>query len=263
MSVVNDVLKNLHQRHAREKLYGAIPFSYEQEKPRSYWLLILLLGALLICAAIAINIWFQVQRNNISINLPADLFLIDENRELSSNGREGHVKTPVAVDSSKELLGKKLIDKKMVTKSAQSKAVDIAVSAIKQGDKKTVKAVLAKTPRVIRDEINLRLMLKENPQQVLPYIQSNHKNFAQQADLLAMAAQAEQRSGNHASAIELYKRLIVLQPKDARWRAGIAISLEVNGKTRAAQRMYALAMNLPNLPRALHVFSEQRLKILR
>ena len=257
MSVVNDVLKNLNQRHAREAMQAAVPFSYEDEKPSSNWLLVLLLSSLLICALMVINIWWQARYNNISLNLPADLFLIDVPQEqvLAVNTKKT---TPLAGQ-----LSNKITDKKMVTRSAQTKAVDIVVSAIKAGDQQTVKSVLAKTPRVLRDEINLRLMLKENPQQVLPYIQGRHKRFHQQANLLAMAAQAEQRSGNHVSAIELYKRLIVLQPKDARWRAGIAISLENNGKTRAAQRMYSLAMNLPNLPKALQEFSQQRLNMLR
>ncbi|OUR65401.1 hypothetical protein A9Q73_08265 [Bermanella sp. 47_1433_sub80_T6] len=258
MSVVNDVLKNLDQRHAQEKMQAMAPFPYDVPRPKSYWLLVLLLASLLICAVMAMNIWLQAQQNKISVNLPADLFLIDSSQEqallVESKGED---------KTSKALTQKAASAKKMVTRTAQTQAVDAMVNAIKAGDEKTVKSVLAKTPRVLRDEINLRLMLKDNPRQVYPYIKGRHKNFQQQANLLAMAAQAEQKSGNHVSAIELYKRLIVLQPRDARWRAGIAISLENNGKTVAAQRMYTLAMSLPNLPKALQDFSQQRLNSLR
>jgi len=258
MSVVNDVLKNLDQRHAQEKMQAMAPFTYDVARPKSYWLLILLLTSLLICAVMAINIWLQAQHNKISVNLPADLFLIDtikEPRLLSESKKENPPQkypnnTPAA-------------NKQMVTKTAQTQAVDVVVNAIKAGDDKTVKSVLAKTPRGLRDEVSLRLMLKENPRQVYPYIKGRHKNFQQQANLLAMAAQAEQKSGNHVSAIELYKRLIVLQPRDARWRAGIGISLENNGKINAAKQMYALAMSLPNLPKALQDFTQQRLDTLR
>jgi len=258
MSVVNDVLKNLDQRHAQEKMQAMAPFTYDVARPKSYWLLILLLTSLLVCAVMAINIWWQAQQNKISVNLPADLFLIDVPQE-----------KPLQVESKIDKQPKKAFTKnpdanqQMVTKTAQTQVVDVMVNAIKAGDEKTVKSVLAKTPRGLRDEISLRLMLKENPRQVYPYIKGRHKNFQQQANLLAMAAQAEQKSGNHVSAIELYKRLIVLQPRDARWRAGIAISLENNGKIPAAKQMYALAMSLPNLPKALKDFSQQRLDALR
>ncbi len=258
MSVVNDVLKNLDQRHAQEKMQAMAPFTYDVARPKSYWLLILLLTSLLVCAVMAINIWWQAQQNKISVNLPADLFLIDVPQE-----------KPLQVESKIDTQPKKAFTKnpdsnqQMVTKTAQTQVVDVMVNAIKAGDEKTVKSVLEKTPRGLRDEISLRLMLKENPRQVYPYIKGRHKNFQQQANLLAMAAQAEQKSGNHVSAIELYKRLIVLQPRDARWRAGIAISLENNGKINAAKQMYALAMSLPNLPKALKDFSQQRLDTLR
>ncbi len=258
MSVVNDVLKNLDQRHAQEKMQAMAPFPYDVPRPKSYWLLVLLLACLLACAVMAINIWLQAQDNKISVNLPADLFLID-----APQVQALMVEANVEKKKSIALTKKSDTDKKMVTRTAQTQAVDVALSAIKAGDDKAVKSVLAKTPRVLRDEINLRLMLKDNPRQVYPYIKGRHKNFQQQANLLAMAAQAEQKSGNHVSAIELYKRLIVLQPRDARWRAGIAISLENNGKIVAAQRMYTLAMSLPNLPKALQDFSQQRLDTLR
>ncbi len=166
MSVVNDVLKNLDQRHAQEKMQAMAPFPYDVPRPKSYWLLILLLTSLLMCAVMAINIWWQAQHNKISVNLPADLFLIDVPQE-----------KPLQVESKIDTQPKKAFTKnpdsnqQMVTKTAQTQVVDVMVNAIKAGDEKTVKSVLEKTPRGLRDEISLRLMLKENPRQVYPYAQ--------------------------------------------------------------------------------------------
>jgi tetratricopeptide (TPR) repeat protein len=151
----------------------------------------------------------------------------------------------------------------IVTKTAQTIAVGKAVSYIKNGDNQAAKSILGKTPKVFQDEVKLRLMIKENPSFVFPYIKKNYLDYKFQIKLLAMAAQAEQRANNHSSAIALYKRLIAQQPKDARWRAGVAISLEMIGEIKAAKNMYLLAMNMPNLPLALKKFSAQRLTILR
>ncbi|MEY8248912.1 MAG: hypothetical protein RPT11_11050 [Bermanella sp.] len=260
MSVVNDVLKNLDRRHAQEKMQAVAIFPYELERPRSYWLLGLLLTSLLM----VINIWLEARQTPVAMHLPADLFLIDAASEQPRASAHSDARpSPNTVQektAQQEIIAK---DKQVVTRTAQTQAVDVVVKAMQAGDEKTVKSVLAQTPRGLREEINLRLMLKDNPQQVLPYIRQHHKDFKQQASLLALAAQAEQKSARHVNAIELYKRLIVLQPADARWRAGIAISLENKGNIRAAQRMYALAINLANLPQALEEFSQQRLDSLR
>ena len=265
MSVVNDVLKNLDRRHAQEKMQAVAAFPYELEHSRSYWLLGLLLASLLM----VINIWLEARQVNAALYLPADLFLIEavseQPRASANSDARPSPKTVQKKIEEQEIVQQKITDKdkQMVTRTAQTQAVDVVVKAMQAGDEKTVKLVLAQTPRGLREEINLRLMLKDNPQQVLPYIRQHHKDFQQQASLLALAAQAEQKSARHVNAIELYKRLIVLQPMDARWRAGIAISLENKGNIRAAQRMYALAINLANLPQALEEFSQQRLDSLR
>ncbi len=258
MSVVNDVLKNLDQRHAQEQMRDSVAYTFTQDSPRSYWLLGSLLAALCLCAGFALNVWYQVNKNKLSIDLPTNLFVLDEQLEpvLPINKTAMVFNKPIA---PKEVL----VPKKMVTKTAQTVAVNKAVTYIKEGDDKAIKSILPETPKVFQDEVKLRLMIKENPSIVFQYIKDNYQNYLYQADLLAMAAQAEQRSNNHESAIELYKGLIVQQPKDARWRAGIAISLEISGKLKSAKHMYALAIKMPNLPLALKNFSKQRLAILR
>ncbi len=258
MSVVNDVLKNLDQRHAQEQMRDSVAYTFTHENPRSYWLLGSLLAALCLCAGFALNIWYQVNKNKLSINIPESLFVLDEPLETVQPKDKA-----VVVMNTPPLPKEVFPPKKVVTKTAQSVAVDKAVTYIKKGDNKATKSILAKTPKVFQDEVKLRLMVKENPSNVLQYIKDNYQDYLYKADLLAMAAQAEQRSNNHESAIELYKGLIVQQPKDARWRAGIAISLEISGKLKSAKHMYALAIKMPNLPLALKNFSKQRLAILR
>jgi tetratricopeptide (TPR) repeat protein len=258
MSVVNDVLKNLDQRHAQEKMRDSGAYSFPQERPKSYWLLGSLLAALCLCIGFALSIWYQVNANKISINITPDLFLLDE--QLAKVNKKTKV---VLADNKNSSLTGVITPTNIVTKTAQTIAVGKAVSYIKNGDNQAAKSILGKTPKIFQDEVKLRLMIKENPSAVFPYIKKNYLDYQFQTTLLAMAAQAEQRANNHNSAIGLYKRLITQQPKDARWRAGVAISLEIMGEFKAAKNMYSLAMNMPDLPLALKKFSAQRLAILR
>jgi tetratricopeptide (TPR) repeat protein len=258
MSVVNDVLKNLDQRHAQEKMRDSAAYSFPQERSKSYWLLGSLLAALCLCIGFALSIWYQVNTNKISINITPDLFVLDE--PLAVVNKKEKV---VLTGNKKSSLTDVITPTNIVTKTAQTIAVGKAVSYIKNGNNHAAKSILGKTPQGFQDEVKLRLMIKENPRDVFPYIKNNYLDYKFQAKLLAMAAQAEQRANNHSSAIALYKRLIIQQPKDARWRAGVAISLEIIGEFKAAKNMYSLAMNMANLPLALKKFSAQRLAVLR
>ncbi len=274
MSVVNDVLKNLDQRHAQEKLQEALPYHYETEKINSYWLPAMLLSTLIACSIMAVNVWLQVNQEKIIINLPEGLFNTDQvkRQAVTSEVVEPLFDTDSVIalsketPISKEITAAKIIHKntnKLVQKTSQTKAIEKAVNAFKIGDDQAAKLAMVKAPKAVQDEIRLRIMVKENPENVMPYIQQQYPEFSKRADILAMAAQAEQRSGNHLSAINLYSKLISLKPKDARWRAGIAISLEVRGEKDAAKKMYLLAMKMPNLPSALYRFSQTRLELLR
>jgi len=274
MSVVNDVLKNLDQRHAQEKFQEALPYRYEIEKINSYWLPAMLLSTLIACSIMAVNVWLQVNQEKITINLPEGLFNEDQvirqsiltkvAESLPVTDSVGAVTnaTPTIKDKTSTNIAHKNT-KSTVQKTLQTQAMEKAVNAFKSGDDQTAKLAMVKAPKAIQDEIRLRLMVKESPLNVLPYIQQHYPNFLKQEDMLAMAAQAEQRSGKHLSAINLYTQLISLRPKDARWRAGIAISLEASGEKDAAEKMYFLAMKMPNLPSALYRFSQTRLELLR
>mgnify|MGYP000559477569 CR=1 FL=1 len=308
MSVVNDVLKNLNQRHAQEHMAGYIPNLYENKPTPQYFLWFLFFSILSASIVIAVFQWQQPNYIVQSIELPSDLFLLEEEKILYHNEPDQMLRENLSIKENipsklslnkpsieKPILGEVALDKaaekkvivhktpvskitegivkkpspikksenSIVNRSAQSQAVDQVVQALKEGNHKAVQVDLDKTPKLIQDEIKLRLMVKESPESVLPYLKANFINFSNNSSLLAMAAQAQQRTHQHFSAISIYKQLISIQPKDARWRAGLAISLEASGEKKAAKYMYKLALSMSGLPVSLTEFSKKRLSILK
>jgi len=78
MSVVNDVLKNLNQRHAQENMARHIPHLYEAKPAPQYMLWFLLILILSVSVVIAVFQWQQPSYSNQVIELPSDLFLLDD-----------------------------------------------------------------------------------------------------------------------------------------------------------------------------------------
>jgi len=284
MSLVNDVLKDLNQRHAQDRM-ALHASTVDVSAPKSKLILWLLL-AVTWSICIALTTFIVLQQNSAPkqiFELPAELFLVESEsafKPQSTNdfnnsslteyegkpiGNESVEKIEVdntALIKSKTTEKKEPKNIKLVTQSKQSKAVNVAIKSINSGDSQTAKSMLAQAPKSIRKEINLRLMIKESPGEVLNYIKENYQGYLFRPDLLAIAAQAQQRSGDHLAAISIYKKLIKMQPRDARWRAGMAISLEAVGEVKGAKKLYELALSMPNLPRALLVYSQARLKAL-
>ena len=284
MSLVNDVLKDLNQRHAQERM-DLHASTVDVSPPKSKLILWLLL-AVTWSICIALTTFIVLQQNSAPkqvFELPSELFLVESesalkpkstndfnNSSLSESegkliGNDSVAKIVVdntALIKSKAIEKKELKNIKLVTQSKQSKAVNVAINSINSGDSQKARSMLAQAPKSIQKEINLRLMVKENPGEVLNYIKENYQGYLFRPDLLAIAAQAQQRSGDHLAAISIYKKLINMQPRDARWRAGMAISLEAVGEMKSAKKLYKLALSMPNLPRALLVYSQARLKAL-
>jgi len=284
MSLVNDVLKDLNQRHAQDRM-ALHASTVNVPSPKSKLILWLLL-AVTWSICIALTTFIVLQQNSApkqNFELPAELFLVEtegvsklqstydfNNASLSKyKGKliDNESVTEIVVDNtalikSKTIEKKELKNIKLVTQSKQSKAVNVAINSINSGDSQKARSMLAQAPKSIQKEINLRLMVKENPGEVLSYIKENYQGYLFRPDLLAIAAQAQQRSGDHLAAISIYKKLINMQPRDARWRAGMAISLEAVGEMKSAKKLYKLALSMPNLPRALLVYSQARLKAL-
>jgi tetratricopeptide (TPR) repeat protein len=298
MSVVNDVLKNLDQRKKNTQMAGASPFFYEEEKSSNKWLWLGLMLAMICCSVMASIIYLQYSETNkellqqlapISANkvieeLPEDLFIanikieksevvegkdlniVTSNNILSSNKinaiqpeSELTAAVPVLLKPLEKKIIKKIPEILIAKRTETSKASESAVSAINSGDMNAARSNLEQASRKVQEEVKLRLLLKENPAEVLLRIKSKHNDYEKNPTLLALAAQGQQRAGLHGSAVELYKALIPLEPEQSKWRAGLAISLESLGDKASAKRLYELALSMNNLPISLRRFSESRL----
>lgn len=68
------------------------------------------------------------------------------------------------------------------------------------------------------------------------------------------------RAGRVHDAVEHYRTATRLAPNEARWWAGLGISLEADGQSAAAREAYLTAKSLPGLPPELAQHVEQRLR---
>ena len=74
---------------------------------------------------------------------------------------------------------------------------------------------------------------------------------------MAFLAAVEQRRQHHTQAVALYRRALALQRQRSEWWAGMAISLEANGKRSEAVTAYRRALFLGGLSPALHNYVTQ------
>lgn len=171
--------------------------------------------------------------------------------------------TPVAVSAAKPAAVQKPAAVVQVEKTASSKAMENVLDAVSKGapvsQNNASQAMEGNEHPVVR----ARLLMASQPDQVVPYLQRIAPDFMQDADLLSIAAQAEQKQSRHTSAVNYYQQLIRLQPADARWRVGLAISLDAMGNRTDALRLYELAMGMGNLPPALMNFLQKRIAVLK
>lgn len=150
-----------------------------------------------------------------------------------------------------------------IEKTDSSKAMEKVLESVNQG------APLSPAKANLALDINehpvvrARLLMASDPDQVLPYLQRAVPDFMQDSDLLSIAAQSEQKQARHTTALKFYQQLIHLQPADARWRAGLAISLDAMGNQRDALRLYELAIGMGNLPPALANFVQKRINVIK
>ena len=264
MSVVNDVLKNLNERHAKELSVQSMPYLYEEGSSPQYGLWAVF--ALIIAASIlmGVKLWWDSNQQFLVHSLPAELFFAPKSAEVESSS-----KPPIKNDLVESKTASKSVSQTsespantVAVKTKETQVIEEAITAVQTGNSSKAKNLIKQTPRSIQDELKLHMMVKDQPESVLPYIERNFPNFAQQPQLLALAAQGEQRSGNHKKAVNLYQQLIRMQPQQAKWRAGLGISLEAAGDTVSAARMYQLALSMDNLPVPLAKFSRHRLNTL-
>ena len=177
----------------------------------------------------------------------------------SVESRTGPLNKPVAAQH-----GQPTVDEptQIINKSKSTQAEEQAVSALAKGQSEAVKQALVHTDPLMQHNLTLRLMLKAEPEAVVPYLRRNVPDFAQHTELLALAAQAQQRTSQHQQAAVLYKQLLTRQPHDVRWQAGLAISLDGIGDAQSARILYRKILTVPALPSALRQFVKSRYELL-
>ena len=279
MSVVNDVLKNLDERKSIETSAGLNSLYFQNSNEQSKWLWVglgvsLAMSTILLILLLKPEI-FELKSDSEQVVLPNDLFMLEN--ESPTQKETSHpikeivtVTDPVVIKQDKVVnfpiqknLDSKSSDNEIVKKTQESKATETVMSAIKKGDMDKVKSTFSTASKNIQDEVQWRMLLKVNPQLVWPKIKQKYPDYLTQPRLLALSAQGQQRAGDHNSAVQLYKKLIPLEPSDGRWRAGLAISLESLGDTDNAKKLYNIALGMNNLPFSLMRFTQQRLEKLR
>lgn len=270
MSVLNDVLKNLDEQQAQKRRQVLTEQTYEvRALPWYVWSI--LSSLLTIIVVLSILIFFL---HNPSLNVPHDLYDLpdetithtetiaalketqpDEQITLSSQVKTGIKPTKYPPKKQTEA-------QNIISKTQQTQAEEIAIAALKNGETDQVKAILPVTQPQMQENLNLRIMLKESPEKVLPYLQSRNPDFVNNTELLALAAQAQQRASEHQSAVTYYQELIKRQPYEYRWHAGLAISLDGLGEHQKAQKLYQSVLATNSLATPLKRFIQRRLKKL-
>lgn len=272
MSVVNDVLKNLNERHAKEMSVQSFPYSSTGQEGNHIGfmtLITLVVVVSIVSVILAVKLWQSDASSSIRLSLPADLFMSPEKSAEVQPDVSSPVMSqsdPVPLNAEKPLQKESVLEAKkelpIAKKTKQTVHIEQAVSALKKGNEKDTKSLIDQSPRHVKDELTLHMMVKHEPERVHQYIQKQFPDYLNHPTLLALATQGEQRSGRHQQAVNLYQQLIRLQPKQARWRAGMAISLESVGDRDNAKRMYQVALSMKGLPASLMNFSRRRLKQL-
>lgn len=178
----------------------------------------------------------------------------DKKVDSKSHGKLEPVVASMALPSPAESSKKSIVRKTIATRAEEQ-----AIDAYEEGNIKTVKKLIQHTQPSVQENFKLRIMLKEDPEKVLPYLKRNKPNFASNGELLALAAQAQQRSGDYRTSAIYYQRLIKNTPSEPRWHAGLAISLDGLGERKKAAAIYRSVLKSSALPVPLRRFVQQRL----
>lgn len=106
---------------------------------------------------------------------------------------------------------------------------------------------------LLRELVRMELEL-EHHMTVASLLRTQELLVAQQADLWAIRAQAEQRIGQHARAVQSYRTALVQRPGQARWMFALAVSLAATGQTSAAAEQLSLGSAIAPVPPAVFAY---------
>lgn len=260
MSVLNDVLKNLDEQKAQQRATLLTDRVYEVKTlPWYVWGLLGFMFTAIV--ALSVQVFF-LQSNRLDI--PDNLYDF-EPLTTEASATQMQTEQPISsapAASTQSTAASSEAGEGIVRKTQSTRAQEAAITALQAGETEQVKKILVQTEPTMRQNLNLRVMLKETPEKVVPYLQTNEPGFMANNELLALAAQAQQRAGEHRMAVVYYQQLIKRQPSEARWHAGLAISLDGLGERDQAISIYQSVLNAGALPAPLKRFVQYRLKKL-
>jgi tetratricopeptide (TPR) repeat protein len=285
MSVVNDILKDLHQRRGQHQYMPNIPLDFEDGDVPKFNIVKRLSLLIMLFIAICALFYFSV------LNLPskqASSFIeqienITPERQDKGMAIEANEKNIVlsSIDNTmpvesilinevdkKEIIPSNQISKqKTILELNQNK--DLSSSPLNSNTKASIKPNSEKkmparnqksvVKTVSNDELLIRKLMVSNPEKVWPHIKKLLPKSNNQTSLIALGAQGEQRSKNHQNAIELYKTLSDIEPNESKWRVGSAISYDALSRYDDALVEYKKSLILNALPAPLYSFVKQRI----
>ncbi|WP_283788586.1 tetratricopeptide repeat protein [Bermanella sp. WJH001] len=298
MSVVNDILKDLHQRRRQHHYIPNIPFEYGEDdvskfnafKPYFIFIVLIIFISLMLYFAMlsfnssqelsveedAINSLSTIVTDTITndddtiITLPT---LVSSTEEKSAHINAVEVKAPLPVtDEMKPSYQPVLVEQKhnitkpLISEIRHTEAKKISninkLERAKNSDVKRKANERSKEPvikSIQNDELLIRKLMISQPEKVWPYIQKLLPKTNNKISLIAMGAQGEQRSKNHQNAIDLYKALAEIEPNEPKWRVGAAISFDALSKYDDALIEYQRSLRSNTLPAPLYSFVKQRI----
>lgn len=107
------------------------------------------------------------------------------------------------------------------------------------------------------------LLEQNNPQLAITILEQGSANIESEPDYFALLAATYQRIKNHNKAVEIYLKLVKMQPNAGVWWLGLAISLEKSEKSSEALEAYQRAQKTGNLKAGLVTFTNNRVSALK
>ena len=289
MSVVNDVLRDLDNRKQLEKSNPNLSFFLHANKPielkQSSWFKYtsVMIVFLMLVLSVYLKIVSFAQQDSISDqnNLMHEVIQVSQDQsavETVPTSKQVEINQSETLDynfnkviSVPDYSQNNDVSSNLAIDGNRLNKTDHVSDAIKnnviKSDKAKVKpevkietSIVAPIVKPIKSPLHdFAEILRANPGNVFPLIQSTVPDYHTSIHYLALSAQGEQRTGRFESALDLYKQLIKLDNKDPKWKIGAAISLDKLNQPDLALPLYIKASQTRQLPQTLMQFSLRRI----
>lgn len=151
-----------------------------------------------------------------------------------------------------------------IAESAPASAADQAVSLLESGDTAGAEALLREGLAIAPGDAAMArvlghiLLSRNDASAAVAVLRTAAPTVDTDPDFHALLAAAEQRSGDHESAVRRYRELLDTKPGEGAWLVGLGISQQALGDAKAAADSFLQALADPALPAPLHDFAMQR-----